>query len=323
MKRRAFLSGVALGLVAGPLCAQAPQAGILRRIGILSSGASSNVEAFRQGLRDLGWIEGQSVVIEARYAGEHLDRLPELAAELVGRRVEVILATSSTFVRAAKQATATIPIVFSAHNDPVGTGDVASLARPGGTITGVTQMATDLTAKQLQILREVVPNAMHIAVLWNPTTPSHVPSLSEVKAAAQVLGVRLQILQAASLSEFERAFATAAREGAAAALILTSPASYSARGSIAALELNQRLPTMLGYREYVEAGGLISYAPSLAALGRSAAAYVDKILRGAKPADLPVEQPTRFQLVLNLRTAKLLGLKIPPSVLLRADEVIQ
>ena len=317
----------ALALLAAPLAAGAQQGRKTGRIGILvnerDAPSSVNMRAFREGLHDLGWVEGRNLVLEYRFTEYHFERLPELAEQLVRLNVDVIFAPSSTQVRAAKQATTSIPIVFAIHNDPIGTGDVASLARPGGNITGLSQMATDLAPKQIELLREAVPGVRRLAILWNPTTPSHGPSLPVATQTARRLGLEPDILDATNWSEFERAYEAAVRHHVEAALILTSPASAVENARLAQLALRHRLPTMHGFPEFVRAGGLISYAANRAGLYRRAATFVDKILKGAKPADLPVEQPTKFELVINLKTAKALGLTIPPSLLLRADQVIE
>jgi putative ABC transport system substrate-binding protein len=326
--RRTFLAGTGVVLLAAPLPAEAQQAGRVYRIGFLgnsgsTAGGTRFVDAFRLGLREHGWIEGQNLLIEYRWAEGNTGRLPTLAADLVRLKVDLIVAASSTFVEAAKEATSTIPIVFPIHADPVGTGHVASLARPGGNITGLATLQTDLGSKGLELLKLAVHGAKRVAVLWNPSTPSHVPGLKAVEDAARTLGLQLQPLGVRSAGELESAFATMARERAGALLVLTSPMSGAEGRRIADLALSRRLPTMFERRENVEAGGLMSYGANFADMFRRSAAYVDKILKGAKPADLPVEQPTRFELVINLKTAKTLGLTIPQSLLVRADEVIQ
>jgi putative ABC transport system substrate-binding protein len=328
ISRRAFITTLAGGLLAPALAAEAQQAGKVYRIGFLgNSGSTPNgarfVEAFRLGLREHGWIEGQNIVIEYRWAEGNLERLPALAAELVRLKVDLIVAASSTFVQPAKDATSTIPIVFSVHADPVGTRHVASLAHPGGNITGLATLQTDLGAKGLELLNATVPAAKRVAVLWNPSTPSHVPGLKAVEDAARALRLQLQSVGVRSPGELEGAFAVMERERAGALLVLTSPLSASEGRRLADLALRHRLPTMFERRENVESGGLMSYGADFPDMFRRSAAYVDKILRGAKPADLPVEQPTKFELVINLKTAKALGLTIPPSLLLRADAVIQ
>jgi putative ABC transport system substrate-binding protein len=324
MERRTFLGVITGGLLAAPLVAETEQARRVYVVGILASGATNPfLQSFRQGLHDLGYVEGQNLVVEARYHAGNPDRLPALAAELVGLKVDVILALSSTEVRAAKQATRTIPIVFAVHNDPVGTGDVVSLAHPGGNITGTTQMATELSAKQLELLHETVPGITRVAVVWNPTTPSHGPALKQTEAAVRRLGMQLSKIEARSGSELDGAYTTAAREHAGAVLLLASPMAVEEHDRVASVAAKHRLATMYGSRLFVDAGGLISYGPDLSDLARRAAVYVDKILKGAKPGELPVEQAVKFELVINLKTAKTLGLTIPPSLLQRADQVIE
>jgi putative ABC transport system substrate-binding protein len=254
---------------------------------------------------------------------ETVDELPGLAAELVRRNVDVIFAPSSTEVETARQATRTIPIVFAFHADPVGIGHVASLPRPGGNITGLTMLLTDLSAKELEILKQAVPRADHIGVLWNPTTPSHAPALKAIEAGAEKLGVKLGIVPARTRDDFPVAFATLVEERADALLVVSSPLARVERNLLAELELKHRLPAMFGTRRTVEVGGLMSYAADLDDLTRRAAVYIDKILKGSKPADLPVEQASKYQLVINLKTAKALGLDLPSMLLARADEVIE
>ena len=315
---------LALAILLVPLASDAQQPQKVRRIGILSVAlAPTTIEALRQGLRELGWVEGQNIIIEYRYAQGKVDRLPDLASELVRLQVEVILASSSTNVDAARRATSTIPIVFAAHADPVGIGHVASLARPGGNITGLSQLLTELSAKELELLKEAIPGVSRVALLWNRTTPSHGPAVKAAEDAARVLGLRLQIVQAASPDEFEGAFSTMTRERAEALLVVASPLSFIQRARLAELALKHRLPAMFGFRENAEAGGLMSYGPDLNDLFRRSARYIDKILKGAKPADLPVEQATKFDFVVNLKTAKALGLTLPRSILIRSTQVIE
>ncbi len=314
---------LALSLIVAPLAADAQPRQRVARIGFLGTAPSPPLDAFREGLRELGWVEGQNLIIEYRWMQGRPERLPELAAELVRPNVDVILAVASTQVEPAKRATSTIPIVFAAHADPVGLGHVASLARPGGNITGVSQLLTELSAKELQLLKEAVPTATRIAVLWNSTTPSHGPALKATEEAGRVLGVQLHPVEASTVDQFEAAFAAMSQARVQALLVIASPLSFVQRSRLAELALKHRLPGMFGFRENADAGGLMSYGPNINEMFRRAATYVDKILRGAKPGDLPVEQPTKFELVINLKTAKALGLTIPQSVLIRADEVIQ
>jgi putative tryptophan/tyrosine transport system substrate-binding protein len=296
------------------------------RIGVLMFGAAAasagRVEVLGAALRELGYVEGKNIVIETMWA-ETVEELPSLAAELVRRNVNVIFAPSSTEVEPARQATHIIPIVFAFHADPVGIGHVASLPRPGGNITGLTMLLTDLSAKELEILKDGVPRAGRIAVLWNPTTPSHAPALKAIEAAAEKLGVKLHIVPARTRDDLPVAFGTMAEERAEALLVVSSPLARVERNLLAELELKHRLPAMYGTRWNVEVGGLMSYAADLDDLTRRAAVYIDKILKGTKPADLPVEQASKYQLVINLKTAKALGLELPATLLARADEVIE
>jgi len=316
-----------LVLVAAPLAADAQQTGKVHRIGYLSSGSSTAVprviEAFRQGLRELGWVEGQNIVIDYRFAEHRYDRLPDLAAELVRLKVDIIVAPATPAAAAAKNATGTIPIVMIGVGDPVGTGFIASLARPGGNVTGSSYfVGLEIYSKQLELLKETVPKVRRVAILSNPTNPAHPSWMREIKGAGGSLGVQLQFLEARGPTEFDGAFAAMAKERAGALLVVADGMFMLHRIRLADLAAKSRLPS-LGYRELVEAGGLISYGPSLPDLWRRAATYVDRILKGAKPADLPVEQPTKFELLVNLKTAKALGLTVPQSVLIRADEVIR
>jgi putative tryptophan/tyrosine transport system substrate-binding protein len=317
-----------LTLFGAPLATAAPQAGKVYRVGILTNNASDPVEArlwqaFRLGLQELGWIEGGNMLIDFREAEGNFARLPDLAVDLVRLKVDLIVARSSQFVQPAKEATSSIPIVFVVHADPVGTGHVASLARPGGNITGLANLHTDLSTKELEILSSAVPEDTRIAVLWNPDTPSHTPALKAVEEAGRTLRVQLQPVGARSAAELEGAFAAMARVRAQAVLVLGSAVFTAERQRVAELAMTHQLPTMLQTKEAVEAGGLMSYGPNFEDLYRRGAIYVDKIFKGAKPADLPVEQPTKFALVINLKTAEALGLTIPLHLLFQADEVIR
>jgi putative ABC transport system substrate-binding protein len=284
---------------------------------------SALVKAFRQGLRELGHVEGKDIVIEWRHAEEgKLDRLSELAAELVRLKVDIIVTGSPTDTRAAKDATATIPIVMAADSDPVGNGFVASLARPGGNITGLSRMSPELAGKRLELLKEVVPRLSRVAVLGSSTLPGNAQMLRETERAARAFRVQLQYLDVRGLKDIEAAFREASKGRADGGLVLGGPV-YSHRTQVADLAAKNRLPVIFPQREYVEDGGLMSYAPNYADLYRRAATYVDKILKGAKPADLPVEQPKKFELIINLKTAKQIDLTIPPDVLARADKVIK
>jgi putative tryptophan/tyrosine transport system substrate-binding protein len=329
MDRRRFLCSLTLGTIAAPLGAEAQQAGKVPRIGFLSLTSPSDrpflLDAFRQRLRELGWVEGQNIVIDYRYAEDRVDRLPDLAAELVRLRVDLIIASAGTQVAtAAKNATETIPIVMIAVRDPVGIGLIASLARPGGNVTGVAGSAgLEWVAKQLELLKETAPKIRRVAILSNPANAYHQLAIREVNVAARSLGVQLQLVEARGPKEFDAAFAAMAKERVGALLVLSDSIFSSHRTRLADLAARSRLPAAYGIRESVEAGGLMSYGPSFLDFYRRAATYVDKILNGAKPGELPVEQPTKFELVINMKTAKALGLTIPQSLLVRADEIIQ
>jgi putative tryptophan/tyrosine transport system substrate-binding protein len=326
MRRREFITLLGGAAAAWPLAAGAQQPAQVPRIGFLRFGpASANagrVEALRAGFRELGYVEGKTIVIEFVWA-ETVDQLHEHAAELVRINVDVIFAMSSTETNAAQQATKTIPIVFAANADPVDLGHVASLSRPGGNITGLTVLQTDLTAKALEIFKEALPQATRFGVLWSPTAPSYRPTLRAAEAAGTKLGVQLHMVAVRTVEEFEGAFASMAREGVGGFFVAASAFTHSHRTLLAELALKHRLPGMFGSRDNVEAGGLMSYAPDLNDLTRRAATYIHKILKGIKPADLPVEQASKYQLIINLKTAKALGIAIPPTVLARADEVIE
>ena len=323
-RRHAIFALLALGAV--PLAAQAQQPGKVYRVGFLWDSPAywpHVLEGFRQGLRDLGWVEGRNIVVEYRWAEGRFDRLPGLAEELVRLKVDVIVAPSSIYVGPAKRATSTIPIVFAGHADPVGSGHVASLARPGGNITGFSIIMSETSAKSLELLKEAVPGLSRVAVLWDSGTPSHGPGLKAVEDMGQALGLRIQTVAVHSATEFDSAFSAIVQERAGGVLVLSSHLFGGGASRLAELAKKHKLPMMLGPRENVEAGALLSYSPDRADLYRRAATYVDKILKGANPADLPVQQATRFELVINLKTAKALGLTIPPSVLVRATEVIE
>ncbi len=298
------------------------------RVGILGEKASDSSEArlwqgFRAELGKRGWIEGQNIQIESRWAEGNSARLPELAADLVRLRMDVIVTRGSIYVQAAKTATSSIPIVFTIHADPILTGHVTSLARPGGNITGLTILMTDLNVKGLEMLIAVVPKAKRIAVLGSPDAPSYTPSLKALEEAARPFKLQLQAVVARTEADLESAFSAMARAHAQAVLVLGFGPYMGARQHVAELAIRHRLPTSFTWRDHVEAGGLMSYAPDHSDLIRRGAIYVDKILRGAKPADLPVEQATKFELVINLKTAKALGVTIPQSVLGRADQIIE
>jgi putative ABC transport system substrate-binding protein len=274
-------------------------------------------------MRELGYVEGQSIVFRDGFANGHPDRLPALAMELVREQVDVIVAASPPAIRAAREATRTIPIVMITGDDPVRSGFVVSLARPGGNITGVTFLHVDLFSKNMELLRQLLPALRRVAFLWDPTMPTVTEDLATVEAGARALGVHLQVVVARNASEYEGAFATIVKERAEALVVAATPTFIQDRSRLIRLAAAHRLPAAYGFREDAEGGGLLSYGPRQADTVRLAATYVDKILRGAKPADLPIEQPTKFELVVNLKTAKALGLTIPQSLLLRADQVIE
>ncbi len=318
-----------LSLLAAPLVTDAQPAGKVSRIGWLSAGfprpdRDPPVDAFRQGLRELGYVEGQNLVIEYRGAEGRDERLPDLAAELVRLHVDVLVAVGPIATRAAQHATRTLPIVMTGTADPVGAGFVASLARPGGNITGVSLLMAELPGKRLELLKETVPQSTRVAVLANPDNPVYEALRNNLTVAARALGLHLHVVEVHSADELDPAFAAVTREGADALMVLSDPALMdNLRGRVADLAATHRLPAMYNWKMYVEAGGLMSYGPSLPGIYRYAATYVDKILKGAKPADLPVEQPTKFELVINLKTAQALGVTIPPTLLFLADEVIR
>ena len=322
--RRTFVGAIGAGLAIAPLRAKAQQAAVAR-IGMLSPFAPSDAarwhEAFRRGLRELGWIEGKNIGIEYRYAKTSAD-LPALAAELVRLKVDVIV-TSATGTLPAKEATRTIPIVMASNADPVVMGIVGSLARPGGNVTGLSQISSELAGKRLELLREMVPNLHRVAVMWNPGGRGSTVNWQEMQNPARSLGLELHPLEARNPSDIDRAFAEASRAHVGALAIMPSPLFAGNLRHIADLAIKSRLPAIFNLREFVDSGGLIAFGPNRTDEFRRAATYVDKILKGAKPADLPVEQPTKFELVINLKTAKALGITIPQSLLLRADEVIQ
>jgi putative ABC transport system substrate-binding protein len=315
---------VAMGLATLPFGAFAQQAKVWR-IGFLglapASGWASQIEALKAGLRELGYFEGKNILIEFRWAPS-VEQFPALAAELVRMEVDLIIAPASTQVEPARQATKTIPIVFAQHADPVGTGHVASLGRPGGNITGVSMVLTEIAAKALELLREVLPDAARIGVLWNPTTPTHPYVLKAVEAVGQKLKVDLVMVPVQAASDFEGAFSRLMRERVGGFLVPTSPLTNSQPAPLAELALKHRLPGMFGNRANVAAGGLMSYGADFNHMYRRAAVYVDKILQGFKPAELPVERASKYYLVINRKTANAIGITIPQSILLRTDELI-
>jgi putative ABC transport system substrate-binding protein len=320
--RQAFIAGT-LGLLAVPLFAWAQPVKV-PRIGVLRAGAPPDplLEAFRQGLRDLGYAEERNISIEYRWAEGRSERLPALAADLVRLKVDVIVASGDTAALAARRATTAIPIVMPVSNDPVTVGLVASLARPGGNVTGFASLYTELPGKWVELLKEALPLVSRVAVIWDPRTGPATVRVSE--AAARALGLHLQVLSVGRPDDFVTAFAEAQKSRAEALIVLSSAFLYAHRTRLVELAAQHRLPAMYHQSDFVlGSGGLMSYGPDLYDLFRRSATFVDKILKGAKPADLPVEQPTKFELVINLKTAKALGLTIPPSVLARADEVIE
>ncbi len=326
--RRAFICTLAGGLLAAARAVEAQQAGKVFRIGLLESSVPDAARqgwwnVFRQRMRELGYVEGQNVTFEARWAQDDSDRLSKLAAELVGLKVDVIVTAASTSALAAKRATATIPIVMATGSDPVAVGLVASLRQPGGNVTGMTTINSELAAKRLELLRIVAPRAARIAILRDETTLASRLAVDGTEAAAKTAGFTIHSVPVRGPAEIEAAFATVVRGRAGALSIAPSPLFFSHRKQLAELAMKHRLPTVVGSPEYVEAGGLVSYGADHPDLFRHAAVYVDKILKGAKPADLPIERPTKFELVINLKTAKALGLTIPHSLLLRTDQVIQ
>jgi putative ABC transport system substrate-binding protein len=321
---------LALSLLVVPLVAaiaQPPEK--VPRVGYLSPGSPSDpfrerrFEAFRQGLRELGYVEGQTIALESRWAEGKYERYPALAADLVREQVDVIVTVGGAATQATQHATKTLPIVMSVVIDPVGSGLIASLARPGGNVTGLSIMAPDLVGKQLELLKEVVPGVSRVALLWNPANPGGAPQVQAAEAAARTVGVQLHTLEARDPQEIDRAFAALTRERAGALVVLADAIFGNQVRQLAELAAERRLPAVFVVREFAEGGGLMVYSANLLDLERRAAVYVDKILKGAKPADLPVEQPLKFDLVINLKTAQALGLTISPTLLLQATEVIQ
>jgi putative ABC transport system substrate-binding protein len=325
----AFSITLLLGGLFSPGAAEAQQTAKIPRVGFLASSLALTpqlLEAFRQGLRDLGYVEGRNLVIEIRDAEGRFERFPALAAELVALEVDVIMAGSTPHVLAANRATRTTPIVFAAVGDPVGGGLVTSLARPGGNVTGLSNLSPELAGKRLGLLKQAVPGVTRVAVLWHPVGGGGRISkyqLKEADAAALALGVRVQFVEAKGPADIDKAFADMTTARAGALCVLTGPMFFGERKRLVDLAAKNRLPAMYPWRDGVDAGGLMSYGANLPDLYRRAAAYVDKIVKGARPADLPVEQATKFELVINLKTAKALGLTLPPSVLAQADEVIE
>jgi putative ABC transport system substrate-binding protein len=327
LKWAGFLA-IIVGLVGCVGMAEAQQPKKIAKIGYLfpstPPAVAHNIEAFRQGLRELGYVEGKTFVLEIRYGEARTERLPELARELVDLKMDVIVTATDVAIAAVKRETQTIPIVMAISSDPVGTGFVASLARPGGNVTGLSAISPELSGKRLELLREVVTGLSRVAFLWNPDVRGNVLEYKETEGAAGLLRLQLQSVEVVRAEDFDRAFSAITKERAQALIMPAAiPVGFANRSQIASFAQKNRLPSMYGQKEYVDAGGLMSYGPSTPDMHRRAATYVDKILKGTKPADLPVEQPTKFELVINLKAAKQIGLTIPPAVLGRADKVIK
>ena len=327
MDRRAFITMMTGSAVAAPLAGEAQTAGKVSRVGILwaysPSVASILGDAFRQGLRGLGYVEGRNILIEERWAQDRFDRLPALAAELSRLKLDVIVTASTPAVQAAKQATKTVPIVMTLVSDPVEDGVVASLARPGQNVTGLSLMHPEVSAKRVALLKEVVPKLSRVAVLWSPLTAANRKVLQETQAAAHALGLQLRPIEVRAPTDLNSAFSAIARDRAGALVVVPDALFRNQHGPILDLAARSRLPAIYWSRDLVEAGGLMAYGVNFPDVLRQAAGLVDKILRGAKPADLPIEQPTKLELVINMKTAKTLGLTLPQSLLVRADEIIQ
>jgi len=327
MDRRSFVSTAAGALLVRAVPANAQPAKKVPRIGVLHPGtpasAPQSVEAFRQGLREHGYEEGKNIVVERRYTESRLERVAEIAAEFVRLKVDVIVTSLDVATAAVKQQTQTIPIVMAISIDPVATGFVSSLARPGGNVTGLSTMSPELAAKRLELLREAVPGLSRVAIMWNTNVPGNLLEYKEAGDAARSMRLQLQSVEVSSVDDFERAFSALKTGGAQALIVAGSGLTSTNARQIASLAMKHRLPSIVSSRDRVDAGGLIAYGPNLAELWRRAATYVDKILKGAKPGDLPIEQPSKFELIINLKTARALGLTLPQSLLLRADEVIQ
>jgi ABC-type uncharacterized transport system substrate-binding protein len=326
MRRREFISLLGGAVAVWPLAAGTQQAGKIYTIGLLSAGPIVLPEmdaVFADALRELGWVEGRNVAFEKRYAENRLERLPDLAAELVRLKVDIIVAVGTLAPLAAKRATTTIPIVMTAAGDPLGSGLATSLARPGSNVTGMSLMAPDLGGKRLELLKELLSRLARVAVLWNAANPYPALVFKETQDAGQTLGIEVQSLEVRGPDDFDGAFEAARRQRPDALITVEDPLTVTYRKLIADFAAKHQLPSLHGLKEFVTAGGLMSYGANLADLRRRAAGYVDKILKGAKPADLPIQQPTKFELVINLKTAKALGIEVPPTLLARADEVIE
>jgi len=327
MNRRAFLCGLTLGTLSAPLAAEAQQAGKMYRIGLLgpvrAEQAEPYIAVFRHRMREHGWIEGKHFALEIRMAEGKPERLPDLAGELVRSKVAVIVAWSTPAITAAKNASATIPIVMASGADPVGAGLVTSLSRPGGSITGVSQLEGEVSRKYLQLVREVVPRLSRIGVLIDPSNRGDLITLGAIRATSKTMGLKAEAVGARNLAEIDSAFVSLKNHRVEAVIVSSSGVNYVNRKRIVELVAKSRLPALYGVADFAKDGGLMSYGADLLDLTRKAVDYVDKILKGAKPSDLPVEQPTKFELVINLKTAKALGLTIPQSLLIGADEVIE
>jgi len=328
MNRRGFIGALAGGLFAAPLVTAAQPTVKVYRIGFLVTATSTETghlfKALSEGLRELGYVEGRNVVFERRFAEGRQERLPALAAELVRLKADILVTGSNPVIAAVKQATATIPVVMAVSRDPVGAKFIASLARPGGNITGLANdTAPEIIGKNLALLKEAVPRISRVTYLWNPVPPGAEASKNALESAARNLGVAFQSVEVRRHDEFESAFAAMVRERANGIVVAQDPVTLGSRSQVAVLAARSRLPAVYGVREFAEAGGLRSYGPNIADQFRRAAIYVDKILKGAKPGDLPIEQPTKFELVINLKAAKALGLTLPPSLVQRADQVIE
>jgi putative tryptophan/tyrosine transport system substrate-binding protein len=326
--RRKFLATLLGGAAAWPLAARAQQAPRVPRIGYLSptsfdAARQHNLDAFRIGLRELGYVEDRNIALEIRWAEERYDRLPALAADLIQLRVDVIVTGGEAAIRATQQATKTVPVVMTVVEDPVASGIIASLGRPGGNVTGMSLMSPDLIQKEVELLKVVVPTMSRVGLLWNPLSAGNKPQVQNAEIAAQILGIEFRAYEARDSREIESAFDAVVRESTGALLVLGDAILITQRKKIAELAVRNHLPTISIRKEYAMGGGLMSYGPNPADMFRRAATFVHKILKGAKPADLPVEQPTRFELVINLKTAKALGLTVPDALLARADEVIE
>ena len=327
MDRRTFLAGTGAVLLAAPLAAEAQPSSKVPKIGVLQVGTAAGAplfEAFKQGMRDRGYVEGQTVVYEYRRGENQREQVSAKAAELVRLKVDVLVTSTDEGVAAVKQQTRTIPIVMASSTDPVGTGFVASLAHPGGNITGHSGMSPELSGKRLELLKAVRPGLSRVAILWTPEIRGAVLDYKETERAARSLRLQLLSVELSRIEDLDRSFAAITAERAEALVVpAINPVMFSNRNQIATLAQKHRLPSIFGTKDYADAGGLMAYGPNVSDLWRHAASYVDRILKGAKPADLPIEQPTKFELIINLKTAKALGLTIPPSLLARADEVIQ